>query len=335
MNNLAASACVFMNSTVMNGMVSSGRRWICVVLLAAAPIVWAQAPLLKPGEDGGAMFRSDTRLVVCHTTVLDKTGHFVTDLPQSAFTVSENGVRQQMRSFLREDVPVALGLVIDNSASMMPRRAQVEAASLAMVEASNHQDEVFVVNFNDEVYVDMPPGVDFTHDLKVLQQALKRIDSRGGTAMRDAIQKSMDHLKLAHQDKKVLVVITDGDDNYSAATEEELIKSAQQSGVLIYSIGLLAEEEPKAAHHAKRYLEELAQATGAAAFFANDVTEVDRLAHQVAQDIRNQYIIQYTPANQVMDGKFRTIKISVKPGGVTVRTRPGYWATAEPAAVRK
>jgi len=276
------------------------------------------------------LFRSDTRLVVCHTTVTDKDGHFVTDLPQTAFTVAENGVRQQMRSFRREDVPVALGLVIDNSASMMPRRAQVEAASLALVRASNPQDEVFVVNFNDEIYFDMPSGVDFTNDLEVLQRSLKRIDSRGGTAMRDAIQKSIDHLKLAHQEKKVIVVITDGDDNFSAATPEELLKSAQQSGVLVYSIGLLAEEEAKAAHHAKQYLEELARATGASAFFANDVSEVDRLGHQVAQDIRNQYIIQYTPANQVMDGKFRNIKISVRSPGVSVRTRPGYWATAEP-----
>ena len=124
------------------------------------------------------------------------------------------------------------------------------------------------------------------------------------------------------------MVVTDGDDNYSATTLEELVKSSQQAGVLIYSIGLLAEEEPRAARQAKRALETLAEATGASAFFAKDATEVDRLAHQVAQDIRNQYIVQYTPANQTMDGKFRNIKIAVKgPGGLTVRTRPGYWAT--------
>jgi VWFA-related protein len=221
-----------------------------------------------------------------------------------------------------------LGLVIDNSGSMTPRRAQVEAASLALVQASNPDDEVFVVNFNDEAYLDLPPGVAFTHNLDLLQQALKRIDSRGGTAMRDAIQMSVDHLKGAHRDKKVIVVVTDGDDNYSAITLEELVKSSQQAGVLIYSIGLLAEEEPRAARQAKRALETLAEATGVSAFFAKDVTEVDRLAHQVAQDIRSQYIVQYTPANQAMDGKFRGIKIAVKgPGGLTVRTRPGYWAT--------
>jgi VWFA-related protein len=252
----------------------------------------------------------------------------VTDLPPNAFSVLENGVAQHIKTVKREDVPVALGLVIDNSGSMTPRRAQVEAASLALVQASNPDDEVFVVNFNDEAYLDMPPGVDFSHDLDVLQQALKRIDSRGGTAMRDAIQMSVEHIKKAHQDKKVIVVVTDGDDNYSGITLEELVKSSQQAGVLIYSIGLLAEEEPRAARQAKRALETLAEATGASAFFARDATEVDRLAHQVAQDVRNQYIVQYTPANQVMDGKFRTIKIAVKgPGGLTVRTRPGYWAT--------
>ena len=326
MNNLAVLARVQIDK-----MIALSKGWLLPGILALAPVAWAQAQLLTKPDDPGVLFRSDTRLVVCHTTVTDKDGHFVTDLPQSAFTVSENGVRQQMRSFLREDVPVALGLVIDNSASMTPRRAQVEAASLALVEASNPQDEVFVVNFNDEIYFDMPTGVEFTHDLDLLKKSLKRIDSRGGTAMRDAIQKSMDHLKLAHRDKKVLVVITDGDDNFSAVEPDELIKSAQQAGVLIYSIGLLAEEEPRAAAHAKHYLEELARATGASAFFAKDVTEVDRLGHQVAQDIRNQYIIQYTPANQIMDGKFRTIKISVKASGAAVRTRPGYWATAVPA----
>jgi len=289
---------------------------------------WAQqAPLLTPPGDA-AVFRADLRLVVCHTTVADRTGHLVTDLPPEAFSLRENGVPQRLKSVKREDVPVALGLVIDNSGSMTPKRAQVEAASLALVQASNPDDEVFVVNFNDEAYLDLPPGVPFTHDLDLLQQALKRIDSRGGTAMRDAIQMSVDHLKLSHRDKKAIVVVTDGDDNYSAITLEELVKSSQQAGVLIYSIGLLAEEEPRAARQAKRALETLADATGAFAFFARDCTEVDRLAHQVAQDIRSQYIVQYTPANQAIDGKFRNIRIAVKgPGGLTVRTRPGYWAT--------
>jgi VWFA-related protein len=313
-------------------MVRVHKRVICagiVGVLATCGIAFGQpSPLLTPPGDPGVVFRSDTRLVVCYTTVSDKNGHVVTDLPQSAFTVSENGVRQQIKTFKREDVPVALGLVIDNSGSMTTKRAQVEAASLALVKASNPSDEVFVVNFNDEAYLDLPPNVPFTHDLDILQQALKRIDSRGGTAMRDAIQMSVQHLKMAREDKKVIVVITDGDDNYSTTSLEELVKTSQQSGVLIYSIGLLAEEEPKAAHEAKKALETLAAATGASTFFAKDVTEVDRLANQVASDVRNQYIVQYTPANQVMDGKFRAIKIAVKaPGGLTVRTRPGYWAT--------
>jgi VWFA-related protein len=306
-------------------MVRIGNRLMCAGILACGLAFGQQTPMLT-GNEAGVVFRADTRLVVCHTTVLDKSGHLVTGLPQSAFSVMENGVRQQIKTFKGEDVPVAMGLVIDNSGSMATKRAQVEAASLALVKSSNPSDEVFVVNFNDEAYFDM--AVPFTHDLNVLQQALKRIDSRGGTAMRDAIEMSVEHLKQAHQDKKVIVVVTDGDDNFSNITLDALVKSSQKAGVLIYSIGLLAEEEPHAAREAKKALETLADATGASAFFAKDVTEVDRLAQQVAHDIRNQYIVQYTPANQVMDGKFRTIKIAVKsPGGLTVRTRPGYWAT--------
>jgi VWFA-related protein len=327
MKNLAREAHV--KITRMSGAKSSFMRaavWGAVAACGAA--LAQQAPLLTPAGEASAVFRADTRLVVCHTTVSDKSGHLVTDLKPDAFSLRENGVPQTIKTVKREDVPVALGLVIDNSGSMTPRRAQVEAASLALVAASNPQDEVFVVNFNDEAYLDLPPGVAFTHDLNVLQQALKRIDSRGGTAMRDAIQMSVEHLKQAHQDKKVIVVVTDGDDNYSALTLEELVKSSQQAGVLIYSIGLLEEEEPRAARQARRALETLAEATGAFSFFAKDVTEVDRLARQVAQDIRSQYIVQYTPANQAMDGKFRGIRVAVKgPGGLTVRTRPGYWAT--------
>jgi VWFA-related protein len=327
MNNLARAARVKFSS--MSGLENRLAFAGILGVAAACGAAWAQpASRIVPAAEAGVVFRADTRLVVCHTTVADRSGHLVTDLPPVAFSVLENGVVQHTKTVKREDVPVALGLVIDNSGSMTPKRAQVEAASLALVQASNPEDEVFVVNFNDEVYLDLPPGVAFTHNLDLLKQALKRIDSRGGTAMRDAIQMSEEHLTKAHRDKKVIAVVTDGDDNYSAIALEELVKNSQQAGVLIYSIGLLAEEEPRAARQAKRALETLAEATGASAFFAKDVAEVDRLAHQVAQDIRSQYIVQYTPANQAMDGKFRSIKIAVKgPGGLTVRTRPGYWAT--------
>src|SRR5215471_165103 len=163
--------------------------------LMAAGLLALPMYALPAQEPADTVFRSDTRIVVCHTTVVDKAGHLVTTLPQSAFTVFENKIKQEIRRFKREDVPVALGLVIDNSGSMRNKLEKVKAAALALVKDSNRDDEVFVVNFNDTAYLDNPKDKDFTNDIGELEQALKRIDARGGTAMRDAIQMSIDHLK--------------------------------------------------------------------------------------------------------------------------------------------
>jgi Ca-activated chloride channel family protein len=302
--------------------------------MAAAICLWGQqtkAPASsETPEESGAVFRADTRVVDLQATVVDKSGRLDMNLPRQAFTVYENGVQQEIRSFKREDVPVSMGLIVDNSGSMREKRAKVEAAALALVKDSNPQDEVFVVNFNDEAYKDLPKGKDFTSDIMEMEEALKRIDSRGGTAMRDAIQLSIDHLKKAHKDKKVLVVVTDGNDNSSRIGLDALVKNAQQSGVLIYSVGLLSEEEHHEAREAQHALRTLAEATGAETFFPREVSEVERLAHQVAHDIRSQYSIVYAPANQSMDGTFRRIKVTAKgPGGPMVRTRSGYYATPD------
>jgi VWFA-related protein len=209
----------------------------------------------------------------------------------------------------------------------------VEAAALTLVKDSNPEDEVFIVNFNDEAFLDNPHGKAFTNDIKEMEEALTRIDSRGGTAMRDAIRMSIDHLKeKAHKDKKVLVVVTDGNDNASVVSLENLVKASQQSEVLIYGVGLLGEEERREAQRAQRALRALGTATGGEVFFPKDAGEVEKIAHQVARDIRNQYTIEYTPSNTAMDGTFRQIKITVKaPGNPTVRTRRGYYATPDQA----
>ncbi len=315
------------------------RNKTILIVLAAAPLAaWLvraqQAPPEKAAlqtDNGSAVFRADTRLVVCHTTVVDKNGHLVTNLPESAFTVYENGQKQQIKVFRREDIPVSLGLIIDNSGSMRDKRAKVEAAALDLVKASNPDDEVFVVNFNDEAYLDNPHGKDFTNNIKEMEEALTRIDSRGGTAMRDAIRMSIDHLKeKAHKDKKVLVVVTDGNDNSSVISMEDLVRASQQSEVLIYPVGLMSDEERREARRAERALKDLADATGGEAFFPKELSDVERICHQVARDIRSQYTIEYTPSNPAMDGTFRQIKITVNaPGHPTVRSRSGYYATPD------
>jgi len=303
-------------------------------------ILWRLLPLagalsLTAGsqENVGTVFHSDTRVVVCNTTVTDKSGHFVTNLAQSAFAVFEDGVRQQIRVFKREDLPVSLGLIIDNSGSMRAKRASVEAAALALVKDSNPEDEVFIVNFNDIAYLDNPQGKAFTSDIEEMKQALTRIDSRGGTAMRDAVQMSLDHLQAnAHKEKKVLVMVTDGVENSSTVSRslEQLVRNVRQSGVVIYCVGLLTEEEKRDAAAARRQLNTLAEATGGETFYPKDVSEVDRIAHQVARDIRSQYTIEYSPSNANMDGTYRRIKVTVRaPGSPTPRTRTGYFASPD------
>jgi VWFA-related protein len=285
----------------------------------------AQNGAAQDGED--AIFTTDTRLVPLNVTVTDKSGRLVTNLPKSAFQVYEKGVLQQIKIFKREDVPVSMGLIIDNSGSMREKRAGVESAALALVKDSNSQDEVFVVNFNDEIWIDQ----DFTSDISLMEKGLTKIDSRGGTAMRDAMWRSVEHLKEgAKRDKKVILVVTDGNDNASVTSLESLTRLAQQDDVLIYAIGLLTDEEKREAKKARRALELLAESTGGQVFYPKEVSEVERIAHQVAHDIRNQFTIAYTPSNPALDGTYREIKVVVKgPGSPVARTRSGYYATKD------
>jgi VWFA-related protein len=299
-----------------------------VALVGATLCLRAQNTPAAP-DDGPATFTADTRLVLLPISVADKNGKLITNLPREAFKVFENGAEQPIKLFKREDVPISLGIIIDNSGSMRDKRAKVETASLDLVKASNPRDEVFVVNFNDEAYLDQP----FTNDIKKLEEGVARIDSRGGTAMRDAISMSIDYLKeKGKKDKKVLLVVTDGNDTASSGTLEKLIDKARDGGVLIYAIGLLNEEERREAHKAKRALDAITKESGGLSFYPKDVTEVDRIALQVAQDIRNQYTIAYSPSIQALDGSFRQIKVTVNgPGHPTVRTRTGYYATPDSA----
>jgi VWFA-related protein len=278
-------------------------------------------------QEGATVFRTDTRLVVLHATVVDRRGKLVTDLPRQDFHVYEDGVEQPLKVFKREDVPVSMGIVIDNSGSMRDKRKKVEAAALALVKASNRQDEVFIVNFNDEAYLD----VDITNDIKKLEEGVARIDARGGTAMRDAIDSSMEYLrKKGKQDKKAIVVVTDGNDNASEVTLEKLVQKAQQRELLVYAIGLLDEEEPHEAKRARRALDAIAAATGGQAYYPKQVDDVGEFTLAVARDIRNQYTLAYSPLKQDLDGSFRQIKVVANAAGhPQVRTRTGYYATPE------
>ena len=256
-------------------------------------------------------------------------GGFGRGFSANATEVEQEGLRlPPVKLFKREDVPVSLGLIVDNSGSMRERRSKVESAAVQMVKASNQLDQVFIVNFNDEAYLDC----DFTSNVKEMEErGLSRIDSRGGTAFYDALGMSIDHLKAGKRDKKVLMLITDGADNASGLTLEKLLaKIHAADGLVVHAIGLLATEAPREARKAKRALEEITKAGGGLCFLPKELDEVDKLALQVAHDIRNQYAIGYSPTNQNMDGTFRQVRVVANgPNKPVVRTRSGYYATPD------
>jgi Ca-activated chloride channel family protein len=293
----------------------------------------APAPDLQQKTDdrGIFVFRKDVEEVLLHATVVDDKQHIVTTLDKNAFTVFEDGKPQNIVSFHHEDIPVSMGILIDNSGSMREKRAKVNQAALNLVRSSNPQDEVFVVNFNDEYYLDQ----DFTHDLLKLKEALEKIDAKGGTALYEAVVASADHLKRdARLEKKVLFVVTDGEDNASSETLEQAVKQLQEeNGPSVYAIGILGDEEhPK---RAKKALEIIAQRTGGLAFFPKTLDEVDEISRTVAHDIRNQYTIGYKPTNPKGTGGFRAIRVDAKAKGhgkMTVRTKSGYYAGGQGAA---
>jgi Ca-activated chloride channel family protein len=286
----------------------------------------------KSGSDQYT-FRANVDEVRLYATVVDQKQKLVTDLSKNDFRVYEDGQPQQITHFTREDVPVALGILIDNSGSMRDKREKVNDAALNLVRASNPQDQVFIVNFNDDAYLDQQ----FTPDVAQLREGLQHIDSRGGTALYDAVTaaakymiESSDFLKKKRIIKKVLLVVTDGEDNASRQSLEEAIKFVQsENGPTIYTIGLLGDSH---ARRAERALREMALDTGGVAFFPRGLDEVDAISSAVAKDIRNQYVILYRSTKPQSAGGYRQVKVEAQAPGyknLQVRTRSGYYAGQE------
>jgi Ca-activated chloride channel homolog len=316
------------------------RLGLLLLTLLGSSAVAQQASLTLPPGSGNvanadsnatetdAVFRSDARLVELHATVTGSDGHLLTNLPESDFHVFENDAPQQIKVFKREDAPVSMGLLIDASASMRDKREKVAKAALTLVRASNPSDQVFIMGFHENPWL----AQDFTKNIGEMETALNGIELGGATAMRDALALAIQHAKrLGINDKKVLLVVTDGEDNSSAVEIDQLVRDAQQSGVLIYAIGLLNDASPRESERAKHDLDALTLATGGEVFYPKDVAEVNSIAEHVAHDLRNQYTIAYSPSNDKQDGTYRRIKVRVdSPAGAVVKTRTGYYAGREP-----
>jgi len=290
--------------------------------VAPAP---STGPLKKEGE--GYLLHTDVEEVVLNATVLNGS-NLVQNLTKDDFTIYEDGVKQTLISFQHTDLPVSMGLVVDNSGSMYRKRPSVNKSALDLVEASNPQDEAFVVNFSDEAFIDC----DFTANVGKLRDGLSHIDSRGGTALYDAVVASADKLVAdAKRPKQVLVLITDGEDNASSQNLQQTIERVQQlSGPVIYSIGLLFGDEMSRAEvrNARRALTLLSTETGGMAFFPKSIDQVDQIAAEVARDIRSQYTLDYHSTKPTTVPGFRRVEVTAEQKGagkLTVRTRTGYF----------
>jgi len=300
-----------------------------------SPLTQPQKPANAPpaqqgtpeGDNGVFVFKKEVEEVSLHAVVMDDKKHLVMNLGKDAFTVFENKQPQVISSFGQEDVPVAMGIVIDNSGSMREKREKVNKAALDLVISSNPRDQVFVVNFNDEYYLDQP----FTDNIGLLKAALEKYETRGGTALYDAVVASAGELKQhAKLQKKVLFVVTDGVDNASRENLEQAVRRLQEeNGPTVYAIGILGEEKER---RARRALEVIAERTGGIAFFPHTVDEVDEITRTVAHDIRNQYTIGYKPTTPKSMGGYRTVQVEAHAKGygkLTVRTRSGYYPGQE------
>ena len=275
----------------------------------------------------------DVQLVQLPVSVLDKDGHPLNGLRKEDFEILEDGVQQEISLFSHEDVPISIGLVIDNSGSMHNKREQVNSAALNFVSESNPDDETFIVNFDDEAYLEH----DFTNDINDLISTLSSLDTRGETALYDAVYLSAAHLDQGKKDRKALLVITDGEDNASKYNREKVLAKLRESKVTVYAIGLLEENDVRGSFFgkspskkAKDALEQFAQATGGRAYFPKSIVEIGPLCRRVARDLRNQYTLGYTPSNAKLDGTWRRITVRVNPSRVmskvTVSAKEGYYA---------
>lgn len=302
---------------------------ILAILISGALSVYAQRQPPKQKSPGPYALRVDAEEVVLNCTVLDNKGQLVDGLDKSSFKVFEDKVPQNIVSLQHQDTPVSIGLLVDDSGSMRVKRAAVASAALDLVKASNPEDETFVINFSDRAYLDQ----DFTSDSRKLQNGLGHLSLSGGTALYDTVVSAADKMeRSAKRPRKVLIVITDGEDNASRVSLDDAIHRVQDmQGPIIYSIGLLFSGDSSGGdkQRARHALQALSSETGGIAFFPSSLKDVDSIAAEVAHDIRNQYTIAYHSARASSNG-YHTVKVEAHASGhsrLTVHTRTGYFST--------
>jgi Ca-activated chloride channel family protein len=301
------------------------RTWARLLLLAAGTGPLLAQSALPNADSTGLQFSVDVKLVVLNASARDRRGGAVPQLQARNFQLKENGQLQTIRLQAAKDVPVAVGLVIDGSKSMQSKLPEVAAAAVAFAHASDPRDEVFIVNFNEQVHFSFPDTKLLGISPAALAGALLRPSAIGQTALYDAIADALKHIRTSPIERKVLLVISDGGDNASKTTRRELLQNIARSAVEIYTIGLLDEDDSDAN---SRVLRRIAESSGGQAFRPKPGNAV-RICERIAEDIRTQYVISYSPVNQRFCGEYRAIELratSESGAKLAVRTRAGYIA---------
>ena len=293
---------------------------------ASRPAHSQDAPGNTGSTGGPQVIKSEADLVVLPVTVRDRHGHFVAGLKQEDFHVYTDGKPQVIRLFMHDDAPVTAGLVIDCSGSMRENRDEVAEAAKDFLASSNPQDQIFVVNFNETAHLGLPADIPFTSDVSQLVSAVETGPSKGLTALYDAVAIGLRHLALGANQKKALIIVSDGGDDASYLNFKKTLAAVQHSSTVIYTIGIVASDQANVDPGA---LKKMAKETGGQSYFPKSTEQLPGISQQIAHDLREQYTIAFLPDQAARKGGFRKIRVTVKApghGGLKVRTRTGYLA---------
>ncbi len=313
-------------------------RWVPIIVAVAAFLLMAQerppvdlsevypfSKVTTPIDPDAFRFNATSDLVLLDVSVKNPKGGFVTGLTQDKFQIFDNGKPAPITVFRSGDVPVTIGLVVDSSGSMRAKRPEVVTAALTFVTESNPNDELFVVDFNDYVALGLPRSIPFTADKELLRTALLRIAPRGRTALNDALRVALLHLDRGYKDRKTLVLISDGGDNASEMTESEVIHLAQEKRVTIYTVGIFDKDDQD---KNPRFLQRLAHLTGGECYLPQKLEEMVSVCSQIAKEIRNRYVLGFSPDESALNGQVRKLRIVAEPPDgvpkVVVRSRTSY-----------
>ena len=315
--------------TLIIGMQSCKRICHCCLftaaLLCTGGASFAQSPTAPPASSAISV---QTELVVLPVNVTDAKGNAVLGLREEIFRVYEDGRLQKIALFQQGDTPVTVGLIVDHSRSMGSQLPEVADAVSSFARSGNPRDEIFVVDFNDDVLVELLNGKPFTDDPKELAKAVFSVRARGRTALYDAVAEGLLHLQLGHYEPKALIIISDGGDNASVQKLPQVLELARKSQVVIYSVGLIGDDGEVDPGVLRRF----AKATGGVAYFPDSKNTVASISTQIARDLREQYTLGFAPEKANDAHAFRKLEVKVSAPGqgkLHARTRSGYSAAED------